>query len=217
MDPENPYSPPSTPLAPAPGSPWTPSRSQPRTAPGKVFSLDCSCGRRINVTSADAGTRVACECGLELAVPSLSRLRELEGRDPYEAGTVDTIRRLVAHGELPVGEVCAVSGKPTHDVMECFIVVSSVMLHRERMGLKILLGLLISPVLFLIPSLSVKVSPAPGTETWVPTPMRLSNRYHSRYRGASQTRLRRLLSPVPIYRKLLEEYPLARVVVPGPF
>jgi hypothetical protein len=168
------------------------------------------------VTSADAGTRVTCECGVELAVPSLSKLRELEGRDPYEAGTIDTIRRLVAQGELPEGEQCAVSGKTTLDVLECSVVVSSVMLHEERKGLKILLGALVSPLFLMIPSLSVRVYPAPGTETSVPAPIRLSSKYHPRYRRAREWQLRRLIRRVPIYRKLLEEYPLARIVVASP-
>jgi hypothetical protein len=179
--------------------------------------MPCPCGRKIEVTAADAGTRIACECGVEQPVPSLSRLRELEGRDPYEAGTIDTIRRLVSHGELPEGETCVLSGKSTDDILECIVVVSSVMIHEEKRSLKVLLGLLISPLFFGIPDLFVKYYPAPGSETRVRTPIRLAGRYHVRFRNASQWRLRRLLRRVPIYRTLLDENPLAQVEVSGPW
>jgi hypothetical protein len=211
MDAENPYSPPTAPLDSAGSSRVT--RSRPRAAAGKLFELPCECGRRIRVTAADAGTRVACECGVEQAVPSLSRLRQLEGRDPYEAGTVDTICRLVSCGELPQGENCAVSGRCTQDVLGCSVIISSVMLHEERMAMKILLSVFVSPLFFWIPKMFVKYYPAPGSETTVPTPIRLASRYHARYSKASQSRLRRLLRRVPIYRTLLDQYPLAQIVV----
>ena len=47
------------------------------TCPVKYF-LPCECGRKISVSTSDAGRSVRCECGRALPVPSLIALRRLD-------------------------------------------------------------------------------------------------------------------------------------------
>ena len=42
------------------------------------YLLPCSCGRKLPVELLQAGNRTRCQCGLELEVPTLLRLKQLE-------------------------------------------------------------------------------------------------------------------------------------------
>jgi hypothetical protein len=174
------------------------------------FHLACACGREVVVTAAQAGTEVVCQCGKEVWIPSLSKLRELSGRGAYEAGTVDTINRMFNERELPWGNVCEISGEPTRDVLHICVQVERIYRPQDHTILA-LLGVLVSPILLL--GLFQKQRPEVGRETVVHTPLRVSRQYHASLEGASQRRLLRLLRQVPIYAKLLDEYPRSRVCV----
>lgn len=43
-----------------------------------VYLLPCSCGKKVRVDSGQAGAKVACECGQQLAVPTFRGLSNLE-------------------------------------------------------------------------------------------------------------------------------------------
>jgi hypothetical protein len=43
-----------------------------------VYLLPCSCGKKVRVDAGQAGAKVDCECGQQLAVPTFRGLRELE-------------------------------------------------------------------------------------------------------------------------------------------
>ncbi|MGD9720670.1 MAG: hypothetical protein AB7O59_16295 [Pirellulales bacterium] len=49
------------------------------------YLLPCSCGRKVVVSARHAGHSLRCECGIELEVPTLRGLQELEAQG---AGTV---------------------------------------------------------------------------------------------------------------------------------
>jgi hypothetical protein len=42
------------------------------------FTVPCGCGRSLRVSGAQAGSQVRCECGQDVAVPSLGELRRAE-------------------------------------------------------------------------------------------------------------------------------------------
>jgi hypothetical protein len=209
MSDENRYRAPRAPLrAPGPGE---------RSVGGgmKRYELDCTCGRTIVVVASQAGTKLTCECGQEIAVPSLSKLRVSAGANPYEVSVSDTIRRMILEGELPAGPGCEVSGEPTDDILELYVLVTREFVKKKGKGWYLVLGLLISPLFyfaFFRQGGYGKLVPAAGSETAIPTPVRLASRYHSRYRKASQWRLRRLLRRVPIYDALLKDHPEGRIV-----
>jgi hypothetical protein len=191
------------------------------------YLLDCPCGRKLPVNRSQAGETVACECGSEIRVPSLSKLRELSGIAPYESSTLDTIQGMVERGELPAGETCALSGSPTLDTLELRVVVPIAFQRREGLA-----GSLMT--LWWAPLVSANWLPfvgsifqvlfgqtAPVEDSLLPqhrarivgTPLRIAAQHQAKVRGASQRRLKRLLRTVPVYAKLLDENPIVRIAV----
>src|SRR5262245_55013132 len=83
-----------------------------------TFSISCDCSNRLEVTASQAGAEISCSCGRTMRVPALSQLRQLAGQGAYEAGTIDTIHRMIRDGELPYGHTCAISGHPTSDTYD---------------------------------------------------------------------------------------------------
>jgi hypothetical protein len=51
-------------------------------------------------------------------VPRLSELRHAAGQGAFEAGTIDTIHRMISEGELPWGDRCALSEHLTNNSVE---------------------------------------------------------------------------------------------------
>jgi hypothetical protein len=173
------------------------------------FTLDCACGRSVVVRSSEAGTNVACGCGANVAVPSLSRLRAMSGIGSYESGPIDAIRRMLAEGTLPPGETCAVSGRPTRDVMLLHIQCERVHAAYDNTKL-MLLAFLVTPLALF--ALRNDQREAVGRDTSIVVPLRVSCEYHRRLaRWAGQRKLRRLLGTVPVYGRLLDEYPNATI------
>jgi hypothetical protein len=203
-----------------------PNRPGARESASPQFLVDCTCGRKVPVGAGQAGSMVACDCGCEIRVPSLSRLREQSGIAPYESGTADTIQGMVERGELPAGEVCAWLGDQTLDVVYLSIVVPRAFEHQEGIAGLFLAGLwapLVSSGVasFLISFLPELFGPTRPVEDAVLehhkarivlAPLRVASQHHAKVRRASQRRLKRLLRSVPIYAKLLEENPIVRIV-----
>jgi hypothetical protein len=176
--------------------------------------LACSCGQTIPVEFSQAGGETACKCGQTITIPSLSKLRELSGKGAYEAGIIDTINRMVASGELPAGDRCAVSGEPTSEAIDLFVEAEQVSQIGTSSGFAALLAAIFSPlvaaVMMLQPPRDV------GRDTTVLTPLRVSAKRHKRVLRSGQRALKRWLRTVPVYAQLLKEYPRARVVFDAP-
>jgi hypothetical protein len=182
------------------------------------FLIDCpSCGRKLSVTASQAGMRAGCDCGAGVDVPRLSQLREQAGKGAYESGTIDTILRMIDRGELPWGDLCAISGRPTKGWLTVRVEAERLQaVHSARPG----------PLLFLFGPLAFLTSsrkwsgepPVHGRETTIDVPLRIHGEYHEGlWRRPGQRRLRRLLRTVPIYDRLLKDFPAARLsVVPTP-
>ncbi len=175
------------------------------------YALNCSCGRSFDVQTGQAGSTLKCHCGADVRVPSVSKLRELAGKAAYEVGVIDRIGGMIDRGELPTGGVCAVSGKSTSDVMDICV-------HAEHFQKPQEMNLQwFAPIAFLMlfqPSLTFGQRHRPhgdGRDTWVRTPLFIDSEYHHKVRKASQKKLKRWLRSVPVYAKLLDEYPQATV------
>lgn len=123
---------------------------------------------------------------------------------------MDTIRRMIKSGELPAGDVCAMSGQPTLDVIDLIVTVPRGLLDRGGIALQVLLSVLISPLFMLLSRRFDQTVHGEESERVVRTPMRIAAASRAKVRTASQRKLRSLLRGVPIYAKLLDEH---RVVV----
>jgi hypothetical protein len=77
------------------------------------FTIDCACGQKLCVGTADAGGSKRCHCGAINAVPSLSELRRRGGQQGYEVSIADKLRYMFAEGELPPDNACVQCGAET--------------------------------------------------------------------------------------------------------
>jgi hypothetical protein len=145
-----------------------------------------------------------------VAIPGLSKLRELAGQAAYETGPVDVIRNMLRRGELPTGTRCAISGVETKDVVELYVEAERVHPGFDHLNYAWLLGL-ISPILLV--GLFQKPRPDLGRETIVDTPLRVAAAYHRRVRRSGQRALKKWLRSEPFYAELLDAYPAATVGV----
>jgi hypothetical protein len=165
------------------------------------------------VKADDAGTAVRCECGESVPVPSLSKLRAAVGIGSYESGAIDAIRRMLAEGTLPWGETCAVSGRPTRDVLRIEVQCERLHLPQDPTKVVLLLATCFGPWATLILFRGQR-DQAHGRDTVVRIPLRVCREYHRGLeRWWMKRKLRRLLRTVPVYARLLDEYPGATIAV----
>jgi hypothetical protein len=128
---------------------------------------------------------------------------------------------MLANGEWPGTLVCARSGRPTEDVLEARVLISSAFLAEPRslagplaVWVFGIVGIPLAILIELGKSLRRR-TPAPESEEAIGTPILLEARYHA-WAAARPGRLRKLLAKSPAYKDLLGEYPHARLAVEGP-
>jgi hypothetical protein len=145
----------------------------------------------------------------------LSKLRATAGIGSYETGAIGTIRRMLDQGALPWGDACAVSGRPTRDVLQVEVQCERLHVPKDPAKLAMLLAVCAGPLWAAMALLSSH-RPTHGRDTVVVVPLRVCCEYH---RGLSSwwknRKLRRLLRSVPVYASLLDEYWGATVSVAG--
>ena len=74
--------------------------------------LPCECGHQTPVREIQAGMQLMCKCGRMFAVPSLTELRRMSGREATLSPGL-LIDTMVANGELPATSDCAACGADT--------------------------------------------------------------------------------------------------------
>ncbi len=189
------------------------------------FSLSCECGLDIPVAVGDAGGKKRCVCGRELQVPRLSELRKKAGRDPFESGVLDTVRRELRELDDHVGDFCLHSGRPTQDrlwvelICEQKRVVENRKSDRDWRPVKLLVtlfALLTWPfvgISYLLSRLWTDNSPIPdvqefGHDRSISLPLPVSSEFHQ---DLSRKKLLKYLKQVPLFSKIFDEYPDAIV------
>ena len=121
---------------------------------------------------------------------------------------------MVGSGLLPQGNLCAISGEPTDDVIDLFVEAEQVSQIGTSVAQAALVAALCSPIFAI--AMTLKTPRDVGRDTHVLTPLRVSAKYHGRVSKASQWKLKRWLRTVPVYAQLLQEYPRARIVLHAP-
>ena len=184
-----------------------------------AYSIACPCGNELEVTAAQAGAQIVCACGRPVRVPRLSQLRQMAGRAAYEAGIIDTVHRMIRERELPWGNTCAISGLPTTDTYELYVECDSTWVKTSGAGRYVfrvlifffwpfrIIGLLLGDALL------GEDRQEFGRDRGLYVPLRVRKEHHKRLRRTtSQAKLRKLLRGVPIYARLLDELPDARII-----
>jgi hypothetical protein len=184
------------------------------------YHVVCACGQRTSVSKSAAGGTVSCsQCGKDIEVPTLSQLRMLAGKGAYEAGIADTVRRTVSSGELPKGNLCQLSGRPTENITTVYVQCEEKW-KRAKESNKSYIPLFVLGILSL-PYYLMRICTSKfdvetevlGHDVIVPAPLRVHPDSCRELNRASQRKLRRILRTVPAYEELLNEYPRAKIIV----
>ncbi len=184
-----------------------------------TYPIHCECGAMLEVTSAQAGGDLPCHCGRRVRIPALSELRQMAGLAPHETSAVDTINRMIRQGDLPWGDVCAVSGMPTADCVTLHVQCESKWVQGAGEGRP---RTFLRAILFVFGYILIKIGPSPsnpetnevGRERSVVVPLLVREEHQAPLRKSqSQSKLRELLRSVPIYAELLDEFPEAQISV----
>jgi hypothetical protein len=73
----------------------------------------------VAVTEANAGLHLPCQCGREIVVPSLSKLRQMYGSGP-PASPARVIEEMLVKGELATTDKCTECGAQTENIIDIF-------------------------------------------------------------------------------------------------
>jgi hypothetical protein len=168
---------------------------------GQQYSVTCECGLTQQVTGADAGSELPCQCGRTIAVPSLQRLRVSTGEPPVSAEVM--LERLLLTKRLPEETHCLCCDTPTTDTA-CVTVACERPEVREP-------GWSLNPLALLFGWICLTRSydsGEVGRDVSFRLPVRLC-----RGCGASLSpiNVRDTLRKVTVYRQLLEKYPDAAI------
>ena len=186
------------------------------------YFTSCECGRTYPVSASQAGTELGCSCGRRISVPLLSELRRSAGQRAYETSTIDEIRRMLRDGELPAGDLCVLSSLPTREVYNlCVHCESKWVKGRSAWPYVLIVAafVVLTPFVWLVTALAGKdlldnEGREVGRDRSVITPLRVHPDYHDQMRRIrSQAKLRALLRTVPVYAKLLDEFPKAKISI----
>ncbi len=168
-------------------------------------------------TAAAGGTKL-CSCGQTVPVPRLSELKRLAGHAPEAIRPSDQIRHLLLHGGLPPDSICRFTQRPTSDVVYVTVVceLPKVMGHTSwwRSALVTLGAFAIS--IWLLPMYLIVARGEPevvGDETVFRLPVPVAADRQAQFRELSPAELRQYFCSIPLYARLLEEYPLATLSV----
>lgn len=182
------------------------------------YSIPCECGKSLEVASTQAGTEIPCACGRLVNVPRLSQLRQMAGRGAYEAGTLDTINRMIRDGELPSGDTCVISGLPTSDSYTLCVQCESKWSKGPGVGqhLFVALSILFLPFkifwILLGNDLLNEERKEYGHDRLIHVPIRVRKECRAELRRLSQRKLRKILQNIPICAQLFDEFPRSRII-----
>jgi hypothetical protein len=180
------------------------------------YELDCECGNTIRVRETAAGAREQCPCGRTLVVPSLHELRRRAGLHQPELPIETVVETLLLARKLPADDRCALCGTATDGLIWCTTECERAYVQSGRPARWVyLLGLLT----FGWVGAAVVHATAEDDREWgkdrvFPLPLRVCAGCRPRLDGPSA--LRSALWRVPVYRRLLEKYPGARITVSPP-
>lgn len=185
------------------------------------YSVTCDCGRKIPVAVTKAGDVLSCTCGRDVLVPRMSELRKAAGESAIPLSTVERINKMVAEGALPVDDLCPLSLRPTDGTLIVRVTCEKAWFRAgsdgSDDGSALLLKLLFGVFGVLAAMMSNRRSPRPaeyfGRDTTVDLRLRIAEEARSRYSRQTRRQLMALLGKTPIYAKLFDEFPHAKLEV----
>lgn len=180
-----------------------------RTMP---YSIVCSCGATVSVTTSQAGGTCTCACGVTNAVPRLSELRLSAGEAPHPISGAERIAGIVARSELPDRDTCTSCDANTDNT-----VWFAVFCERKRTSggndNTFVYYMLFGWIAILASAIRPPRSKTHGTDVVVDVPMRICPTCLTAIESTkSQRKLRGLVRRVPACSDLLDSYPNASIM-----
>ncbi len=161
--------------------------------------------------------QITCQCGRMVSVPTLSQLRKQSGQDPYARSSPEIIEGMIVNGEGPHGDLCTICGGQTLDEVLLHIQYESKWVRgteEDKIPRVLLFWLLFGWIGALIGFSKIsRKHEVLGRDSIVEAPLRVHKGCQYALTLASQSQLKKLLCKVPIYAKLIEEYPSSVITV----
>jgi hypothetical protein len=179
--------------------------------PPPLYTFHCKCGAAHEARLTEAGTRRDCGCGKSIVVPSNVALKAMAGEDALSADF--EIEKRYDAGELPLEPDCCQCFRPTDGVLKIRAECERQKIKKEynsRTGCALFLvagvwGVIINRML----ASDERNAKVVGRDVILIMPVRCCDacRRDLRTAAAGQKALER----TPLYRRLLQKYPHARL------
>ena len=173
-----------------------------------TYKVQCECGATQKVEATLAGSRLACPCGREIEVPSLSRLKGQVGRSAMSAEI--QIENMLIHGVLPHEKNCLLCKRPTSAVVHCWTTCERPQVKVERSWHDYVKCVITCDLTGLLHAAGRDdADEVHGRDLRFRLPLRVCNHCSDQLRNPRL--LKETLLDVPIYSELLAKYPWADV------
>jgi hypothetical protein len=181
------------------------------------YRIPCACGESVTVAEAAAGSTIPCGCGRVVVVPSLRELRRQAGVPSTAPPPEMVVETLLAAGRLPEETHCILCGTAADGIVFCKAECerAKIVDGRPSFWQWLLSGYLLGlfAVLFLQLARQEKGQEKEvGKDRIYTLPLRICDR--CRPELTSPEAIKRAMSQVRLYRRLLEKYPDTRVSMP---
>ena len=175
------------------------------------YRVDCVCGKYLTVTGGSVGAKLSCECGREVAVPTLRELREQAGEVGYKGSPELLVEHHLATGSYPTNGQCVDCLREAEEVLTVELDCERTL---EKGGDSGVFGMLLTMLLFLPLGLFVYFRRRErgrqiGQDRVYRLPLEMCGPCRHVVRKNADVRER--LLKVPVYRQLLEKYPRAKI------
>jgi hypothetical protein len=174
------------------------------------FQVNCACGKPHTVQAGNAGSVLPCPCGRQVTVPNLSELRRRHGLTPYDANPVLVIERLLAAGELPEESACIRCGVASETVTRIIVECEKKWVRRydEFRWYYLFMPWIVLVAWYIHQRPEVREF---GKDVVLTLPLRLCE--HCRAEARRPAVVKTFLRLVPVYGRLLDRYPDAKVTL----
>jgi predicted nucleic acid-binding Zn ribbon protein len=179
-----------------------------------LYHLDCACGAKSAVRETAAGAKEVCHCGRTVVVPSLRDLRRLSGLPEPNLSPDMVAETLLLAGNLPQEDHCVLCGAATNDFICCTTECERAQVERSQpsawqYALCFLTFGLIGVAV--ITRASARNHREWGKDRIFPLPLRVCAACQPQLTDPED--LKAALMRVPMDRRLLEKYPVARITL----
>ncbi|HET6572501.1 MAG TPA: hypothetical protein VFG68_02785 [Fimbriiglobus sp.] len=172
----------------------------------KTYPIGCECGATIHVPGTSAGTTFTCKCGRQVEIPGLARLKASIGQSTVSADL--ELEHLTAARALPLEANCTNCGRETTNEIAFSVVCER---PEDKSGGSFwyqVFFIWFSPLLYMM-HMATRQSEVHGRNVVFRLPVRVCETCQPSLN--SQSAIRDTLRQTPVYARLLDKYPHARI------